>query len=166
MYFLLLAIFGNDSGFWERLPRWLSGKESTCQCRRPWFDPWVGKTCWRREWLPTPIILPGEFHGLGLQSIGWQRIRLHWATNIFTFIFIYICIKEGFPGGLNGKESAFSVGDLGLITGLGRSPGGRHGNPLQYSCLENPHGQRILAGCSPWGGKELDTTEWINTQHE
>ena len=35
MYFLLLAIFGSDSGFWERLPRWLSGKESICQCRRP-----------------------------------------------------------------------------------------------------------------------------------
>ena len=39
-------------------------------------------------------------------------------------------------------------GDLGLIPGLGRSPGGGHGNPLQYSCLENPHGQRSLAGCS------------------
>ena len=39
-----------------------------------------------------------------------------------------------------------SVGDLGSIPGLGRSPGGRHGNPLQYSCLENPHGQRSLAG--------------------
>ena len=44
---------------------------------RPWFDPWVRKICWRREWLPTPIVLPGEFHGQGLQSIGWQRIRLH-----------------------------------------------------------------------------------------
>ena len=43
--------------------------------------------------------------------------------------------------------------------GLGRSPGGGHGNPLQYSCLENPHGQRSLAGYSPWGHKELDTTE-------
>ena len=37
--------------------------------------------------------------------------------------------------------------------------GGGHGNPLQYSCLENPHGQRSLAGCSPWGRKELDMTE-------
>ena len=39
------------------------------------------------------------------------------------------------------------------------SPGGGHGNPLQYSYLENPHGQRSLAGCSPWGRKEADTTE-------
>ena len=49
---------------------------------------------------------------------------------------------------------------------LERSPGGRRGNPLQYSCLENPHGQRNLAGYSPWGSKELDTTERLSTvQH-
>ena len=40
------------------------GKESTCQCRRPGFSPWVGKIPWRREWQPTPIFLPREFHGL------------------------------------------------------------------------------------------------------
>ena len=44
---------------------------------------------------------------------------------------------EGFPGGSVGKESARNVGDLGLIPGLGRSPGERNDNPLQYSCLEN-----------------------------
>ena len=44
----------------------------------------------------------------------------------------------GFPGGSDGKESACSKGDLDLIPGLGRSPGGGNGNPLQYSCLENP----------------------------
>ena len=45
------------------------------------------------------------------------------------------------------------------IPGLGRSPGGGHGNPLQYSCLVNPHGLRSLAGYSPYGHKELDTTK-------
>ena len=45
-------------------------------------------------------------------------------------------------GGSDGKESACNVGDLGSVPGLGRSPGGGHGNPLQYSCLENLHGQR------------------------
>ena len=49
--------------------------------------------------------------------------------------------------------------DLGLIPRLGRSPGGGYGNPLQYSCLENPHGQRILVGHSTWGHKESDVTE-------
>ena len=51
--------------------------------------------------------------------------------------------QEGFPGGSNGKESTCSVGDLGLIPGQGRSPGGGHGNPL-HPCPENTHGQRSL----------------------
>ena len=72
----------------------------------------------------------------------------------------------GFPGGLNGKESASSAGDLGLIPRLGRSSRGRHGNPLQYSCLDNAHGQRSLAVYSSWRRKESDMTEWLHTaQH-
>ena len=70
----------------------------------------------------------------------------------------------GFPGGSDSKESACNVGGLGLILGLGRPPGGIYGNPLQYSCLENPHGQRSLAGCSPWGCKELDMTERLSNR--
>ena len=50
-------------------------------------------------------------------------------------------------------------GKLCLSPGLGRSPGRGHGNPLQYSCLENPRGQRSLAVYSPWGLKESYTTE-------
>ena len=65
--------------------------------------------------------------------------------------------------GSDGKESACSVGGLGSIPGLGRFPGGGHDNPLQYSCLEDPHGQRSLAGYSPWGRKESDTTERLST---
>ena len=61
------------------------------------------------------------------------------------------------PGSLAGKESARNVGDLGLIPGLGRSPGG--GQPTPVSCLENPQGQRSLADYSPWDHKELDMTE-------
>ena len=74
-----------------------------------------------------------------VRKIPWRRDRL--PTPVFL----------GFPGGSAGKESACNVGDLGLIPGLGRSPGGGHGNPLQYSCLENPHRQRSLVGFSPWG---------------
>ena len=70
----------------------------------------------------------------------------------------------GFPSSSGGKESACNVGDLGSIPGLGRSPGGRQGNPLQDSCLENPHGQRSLVGYSPRGHKESDTTKRL-TQH-
>ena len=99
------------------------------QCRRPWFNSWVGKTPWRRDRLPTPVFM-------------------------------------GFPGGSDGKELAHNMGDLGLIPGLGKSPGGGHGNPLQYFCLENPHAQRSLGGYSPLGHKESVTTERLSTaQH-
>ena len=64
----------------------------------------------------------------------------------------------GFPGSSDDKEFTCNVGDQGSIPGLGRSPGGGHGNPLQYFCLENPHGQRSLVGYSPQGHKESDTT--------
>ena len=65
----------------------------------------------------------------------------------------------GFSGGSDSKESIWNVGDLGSVPGSGRSPGGGHGNPLQYSCLENPYAQRSLAGCSPLGCKESDANE-------
>ena len=64
----------------------------------------------------------------------------------------------------DGKESVCNAGDLGSIPGLGTSPGGGHGNPLQYSCLENPYEQRKLAGYSPWGRKESDKTERLSTK--
>ena len=55
----------------------------------------------------------------------------------------------GFPGGTMVKNLPANAGDAGLIPESGRSPGERNGNPLQYSCLRNPNGQRSLAGYSP-----------------
>ena len=86
-----------------------------------------------------------------VRKIPWRRDRLP------------IPVFLGFPGGSDGKESTCNVGDLSSISRLGRSPGEGKGYPLQYSCLENPHGQRSLAGYSPWDHKESDTTERLNT---
>ena len=69
----------------------------------------------------------------------------------------------GSPDGSDSKVSTCNAGDLGSIPGSGKSPEGGHGNPLQYSCWEKPHGQRSLASCSPWGHKELDTIELLST---
>ena len=66
------------------------------------------------------------------------------------------------PWWLGGKESACQPKDVGLIPVLGRFPGGGNGNPVQYSWLGKSHGQRNLADCSPWGHKELDTTEQLS----
>ena len=60
-----------------------------------------------------------------------------------------------FPGGSDGNKSACHEGHLGSVPGWGGSSGERKGNPFQYSRPENPHGQRSLAGYSPWGHKDL-----------
>ena len=83
-----------------------------------------------------------------------------------TYVCVCIFIYMGFPRGSHGKESACNAGELGLTPGLGRSPGEGHGNPLQYSFLENPHVHRSLVGYSLWGCQELDMIERLSTaQH-
>ena len=68
------------------LPWWLSGKESTCQCRRHRFDPWVGKIPWRRKWPRTLVLLLGKSHGQrGLVATVYGVVknwtRLKWLNN-------------------------------------------------------------------------------------
>ena len=67
----------------------------------------------------------------------------------------------GFPGGASGKDTVYAgdIRNVASIPGSGRSPGEGHGNPLQYSCLENPMDKGNLMDPSSWGHKELDTTE-------
>ena len=62
----------------------------------------------------------------------------HTGNNMASIQICYPNFTRGFPDGSDSKESACNVGDLRSVPGLGRSPGGGHGNPLQYSCLENP----------------------------
>ena len=87
------------------------------------------------------------YHGIPKTPSCWKGDRL--PTPIFL----------GFPGGSDGKES----GGPGFDPWIGEIPGGGHDNPLQYSCLENPQGQRSLAGYSPQGRKESDMTEQLST---
>ena len=76
MYFDLLITLG--------LPWWLKHKESVCSSGDLGFDPWFGKIPWRREWQPTPVFLPGEFHRQSSQ--GLQGVRHDWATNTNTSV--------------------------------------------------------------------------------
>ena len=103
-----------------------------------------------------PAANAGDIRDMGLipgWKIPWRRA---WQS---TLVFLGFRISSDY------KESTCNVGNLDSVSGLGRSPGGGHGNPLQYSCLENPYGQRSLVGYSPWGHKELDTTEQLSTAH-
>ena len=108
-----------------------------------------------------------------LKNHQWPIARPHC---MYMCIYICICIFMNvynytypsliihiFPGCSDDKESTCNAGDLSSIPGLGSSPGGGHGNLLQYSCIENPLGQRSLAGYSPRGCKELDMTERLST---
>ena len=85
-------------------------------------------------------------------------------SGILEFYFIKNFAKylDLIHGGLDGEVSACIAGYLGSIPGLGRSPEGGHGNPLQYSGLEYPM-DRGVAGYSPWGHKESDRTEQLRT---
>ena len=89
----------------------------------------------------------------------WYCPNIHCTKISFVWVIQITC---GFPGGSvvkNPPANAGDTGDVDSIPGLGRSPGGGNGSPLQYSCREF-HGQRSLAGYSPWGLKELDMTQW------
>ena len=69
----------------EGLPTWLSGKESTCQCRRSGFDPWVRKIPWSRKWQQTPVFLPRKFHGQRNYS-PWSHKELDTTERLSTNI--------------------------------------------------------------------------------
>ena len=70
--------------------------------------------------------------------MGSERVN-HKELQVQMLSFLYLGeFRKGLPGGSDGKESAHKAGDPGLTPRLGRSPGEGNGNPLQYSCLENP----------------------------
>ena len=94
-----------------------------------------------------------------------QRDKERKRKNIASVVQINQLQTKDFPDGSAGKESACNAGDIGyagLIPGSGRSPGGVNGNPLQYFLPEKSHEQRSLAGYSPKGLKESDTTEQLS----
>ena len=105
------------------------------------------------------IFTPGDSEGQGRLAClvcGVAKSRT-WLSDWTTegLMHPFICLL-GFPGSSAGKETTCNAGDLDSTPGSGRSPSGGHGSPLQYSCLENPHGLRCLAGYSPWRPKKLD----------
>ena len=135
-----------------------AGKESTCNAGDPNSIPGWGRA--PREGIGYPLQYSWAFPGSSdvkkkkkkknspatwetwLSSLYWKDpLEEGWATH---FSILH------FPRGWGGKESACSAEDLSSNPGLGRSPGRGHGNPLQYSCLENPM-DRSLAGDNPQG---------------
>ena len=89
-----------------------------------------------RKWQPTPVFMPGEFHGQR-SLVGYSPWVCKQLDTTEQLTKPWAGIKVSFIAQLV-KKSACNAGDLGSIPGLGRSPGEGNGNPLQYSCLKNP----------------------------
>ena len=129
------------------LPRWLRGYSVCLQYGRSGFNPWVGKIPWRRIWQPTPGFLPGESHGEAwwatVHGVAKSRTQLSNFTYLLTHS-LTTCWFMNFGASQvalvvkNPPVNAGDIRDIGSIPESGRSPGEGHGNPLQYSCLENP----------------------------
>ena len=109
----------------------------------------------REKTMPNNIFLPTSEFGRPKMYVFWLNIRHHAWT-----VCSHLEGGLGFPGGSSGKESACQAGDGGLIAGWGRCLGERNGNPLQYSCLENPMDRGAWWGSDRGvrGVAELDST--------
>ena len=88
----------------------------------------------------SPLTLVGKMniHYLPSVSLPQQRLPLNYLRRIFFSVCTLSLLYLGLPWWLSGKESTCNAGDADLVLGSRRSPGGGNGNPLQYSCLENP----------------------------
>ena len=112
------------------------------------LEYWVGFPGGSAAKEPTctagdPSLIPGSRGSPG-EGIGYS-LQYSWASLLDQTV-----------------RNPLAIWETWVWSGLGRSPGRRHGNPLQNSCLENPHGQRSLVGYSSWGHKESDMTEWLS----
>ena len=91
--------------------------------------------------------------------LGAVRVSLQEPPPALVYLYLKFCL-QGFPGGSDGKEFACSAGDLGSIPESGRCPGKGNWLPTPGFLPGKFHGQRSLAGCSPWGWKETRLSDW------
>ena len=125
---------------------------------------WSGLPRSTPEDLPDPGT-ESESYALQADSLPAELVKVSpelYATTVYLTIAYFLC--WGFPGGSDGKESPCNVGDLGSIHGLGRSPGGGHGNPVRYSGPENLMDREAWQAIAH-GVTELDLTEQLSTAH-
>ena len=91
----LLTFFLTTGFFYDGLPWWLRGRESTCRCRRCRLDSWVGKILWRRKWQPTLVFLPEKSHGqrslVGYGQQGHKRVRYDLVTEQQQDLYTWFC---------------------------------------------------------------------------
>ena len=136
-----MFISHNKSLWAGKFQGWLNQSSMTSTCF--WFLPSFWSTTLTARAHPWANLAIGGYQSLTIHHNVQLAVNVCRLLCIWTFIF----------------SSKIAVNDSNHLYG---DSGGSHGNPLQYSCLENPHGQRSLAGYSPWGHTELDTAEWLS----
>ena len=136
------------------------------------YPVWRPKSLWVTRCSPFPILNQSVVPCPVLTVASWPAYRflrrqVIWYSHLFRnfpqFVALWHNISNhlGFPGGSVGKEFTCNTGDAGLIPGPGRSPGGGHGNSLQYSCLENPMDRRAWQASTGWQGfHRVEKTIW------
>ena len=153
-YFILIHCFKKKQLLtFKGFPDSSYSKESACNLGDG-FDPWVGKIPWRREWQPTPVFLPGELHEQ--RSLAgyspWGRKESD-TTEPLTRTLMALWVKNA-PMMQETQVTEPWVGKI---------PWKRKWQPTLVLLPGKSHGQRSLAGYSPWGCKELDMTERLST---
>ena len=119
------------------------------QCRRPWFDSWIGKIPWRREWQPTPVFLPGEFHGQRslasyhpwhckdldmTEQLSWRRQQQPTPVFLTSKSHVWRSLIGCNPCGRQELDTTEWLHFHFSFSCIGEG----NGNLLQCSCLENP----------------------------
>ena len=139
--------------FWERLKAGGEGDDrgwdGWMASPTQWTWVWTNSGRWWRTWKPV------------LQSVGWQRIGYNWATeqqHLYKRASQVVLVVRNSPA------NAGDMRDSGLIPGLGRSPGGGQGNPLQYSCLRNPMDWGAWRAIVHGVGKSRTRLKWLSMQ--
>ena len=149
-----LATWCKELTHWKRPWCWEILKVGGEGDNRGW-DGWMASlTRWTWIWVSF-----GSWWWTGklsvLQSMGSQRVGHDWVSELNWSFHMAQMVKNH-----------LQCRRFGFNPWVWWSPGGGHGNPLQYSCLENPRGWRSLVGYSPWSHKEVDMTEWLSTAHK
>ena len=115
---------------------------------------------WRRKWQPTPMFLPGESQGawwVAICGVTQSQTRLKWLSSSGSKLrkHLWQFSTKSYPSGSTVKNPP-AIKEPVSIPGLGRFPGGGHGNPLQYSCLESPMDREAW-----WATVHRVTKSWI-----